>query len=30
LAGKDAEKVKTAFEETADKLNVGGLKFFKV
>jgi DnaJ family protein C protein 2 len=29
LAGKDAEKVKGAFEETASKLDVGGLKFFK-
>ncbi len=29
LAGKDGEKVKTAFEETAGKLKVGGLKFFK-
>jgi DnaJ homolog subfamily C member 2 len=29
LAGKDAEKVKSAFEETAGKLGVSGLKFFK-
>ena len=30
LAGKDADKVREAFEETAGKLEVGGLKFFKV
>ena len=28
VAGKDAEKVKGAFEETAGKLELGGLKFF--
>jgi DnaJ homolog subfamily C member 2 len=28
LAGKDAAKVKGAFEETASKLEIGGLKFF--
>lgn len=29
LAGKDAEQVKSAFEEVVGKLEVGGLKFFK-
>jgi DnaJ family protein C protein 2 len=28
LAGKDATKVKGAFEEAASKLGIGGLKFF--